>query len=198
MSFELPLFPLSSHILPGGRMVLRIFEPRYVDMVKRACADSSGFGICMHNPQGNKDRNEHVYPLGTYVEVIDFERLDDGFLGITVEGSKVFEIESIETMPNELRVGQVHWLQDWSEAKSFSENRDMLAMTEQLKEIYEKYPEFNNLYQNPNFSDPMWVMFRWLELLPVKATQKQDILRHRNPTEVLSFLTSLRSVGMID
>jgi Lon protease-like protein len=167
-------------------------------MVKKACADGSGFGICMHNPQGDKEKNEHIYSLGTYVEVVDFERLDDGFLGITVEGSKVFEIESIETKADELRVGRVQWVKDWSRSAVFSEDKEMLAMTEQLKEIYEKYPEFNNLYQDPRFSDPIWVMFRWLELLPVKATQKQDILKHRNPAEVLNFLASLRSVGMIE
>ena len=198
MSIELPLFPLSSHILPGGRMVLRIFEPRYVSMVKKACAEGTGFGICMHNPQGNKENNEHIYPLGTYVQIIDFERLDDGFLGITVEGSKVFQIETIETKDDELRVGQVAWLEDWSHAKSFSNNNDLLAMTEQLKEIYEKYPEFKTLYKSPQFSDPLWVMFRWLELLPVKATTKQELLKERNPADVLSLLSGLRTVGMVE
>ncbi len=179
-------------------MILRIFEPRYVSMVKKACAEGSGFGVCMHNPQGDKEKNEHIYLLGTYVEVVDFERLDDGFLGITVEGGKVFEIESIATRPDELRIGQVNWLQDWAQGSSFSEDNDLLMMTEQLKEIYEKYPEFKNLYQEPSFKDPIWVMFRWLELLPVKATKKQEILKHRNPSEVLSLLTSLRSVGMVE
>jgi Lon protease-like protein len=36
--FELPLFPLSSVLFPCGPLRLRIFEPRYVDMVKRCSA----------------------------------------------------------------------------------------------------------------------------------------------------------------
>ena len=31
---ELPLFPLSTVLLPGGRLDLRIFERRYLDMRK--------------------------------------------------------------------------------------------------------------------------------------------------------------------
>ena len=30
---ELPLFPLSAVLLPGGRLPLQIFEPRYLDLV---------------------------------------------------------------------------------------------------------------------------------------------------------------------
>lgn len=41
--FDIPLFPLSAHLLPGGRMSLRIFEPRYTRMIKQACATDSGF-----------------------------------------------------------------------------------------------------------------------------------------------------------
>ena len=58
--FDIPLFPLSAHLLPGGGMSLRIFEPRYTRMIKQACASDSGFGICMLNSKGDKDKNEKV------------------------------------------------------------------------------------------------------------------------------------------
>ena len=93
----LPLFPLSAHILPQGRMALRIFEPRYVRMVKNACATQTGFGVCMLNAKGDKERNEHIHVVGTHVKVIDFDMLDDGLLGITVEGDKCFNIEQVVT-----------------------------------------------------------------------------------------------------
>ena len=58
MSLErFPLFPLSAHLLPEGRMALRIFEPRYVRMVKQACAANSGFVMCMLNASGDKETN---------------------------------------------------------------------------------------------------------------------------------------------
>ena len=43
---RLPLFPLNTVVFPGGQLPLRIFEQRYLDMVKQAIADSTSFGIC--------------------------------------------------------------------------------------------------------------------------------------------------------
>ena len=42
MDVELPLFPLSSVLFPGGNLALRIFEPRYLDLVRRC--GRTGFG----------------------------------------------------------------------------------------------------------------------------------------------------------
>ncbi|MDP2057237.1 MAG: LON peptidase substrate-binding domain-containing protein, partial [Thiobacillus sp.] len=43
---SLPLFPLNTVVFPGGQLPLRIFEQRYLDMVKQAIADNTPFGIC--------------------------------------------------------------------------------------------------------------------------------------------------------
>ena len=32
--YDLPLFPLRTVLFPGGILPLRIFEPRYVDMIR--------------------------------------------------------------------------------------------------------------------------------------------------------------------
>jgi hypothetical protein len=46
VSATLPLFPLNTVVFPGGRLPLRVFEQRYLDMVKQAIADNTPFGIC--------------------------------------------------------------------------------------------------------------------------------------------------------
>lgn len=185
---EIPLFPLSAHLLPGGKMSLRIFEPRYVRMVKEACAADTGFGICMLNAQGDKHRNEHIYLIGTHAKVIDFDLLDDGFLGVIVEGDKCFKINSIITQSDELRVGKCEWLDDWL---GQSADYSIAPLDEKLMEIFDKYPELQSLYQNPQFNDPIWVIYRWLELLPVDAEQKQQFLQQKDCVKALNFLTQL-------
>ena len=92
---QLGLFPLTSNVLPGGRMRLRIFEPRYLRMVKESLSQNSGFILCMLNPLGNIEKNEHIYKVGTHVHVVDFESLTDGMLGITIEGDSLVEISEI-------------------------------------------------------------------------------------------------------
>jgi Lon protease-like protein len=185
---EIPLFPLSAHLLPGGRMSLRIFEPRYVRMIKEACKSDTGFGICMLNSQGDKENNEHIYSIGTFAKVIDFDMLDDGFLGVIVEGHRCFNITSISTESDDLRVGKCEWLDEWT---AQSEDYCIAPIDERLMEIFDKYPELQTLHQNPKFNDPVWVIYRWLELLPVDAEKKQQLLQQKNCVEALDFLTNL-------
>ncbi|MFT5839442.1 MAG: Lon protease-like protein [Flavobacteriales bacterium] len=187
-SFEIPLFPLSAHLLPGGRMSLRIFEPRYVRMVKEACASDKGFGICMVNSQGDKDKNQHIYPIGTFAKVIDFDLLEDGFLGVIVEGGKCFNILTITTESDELRLGECQWIDEWPAQTA---DHSISPIDEKLIEIFDNYPELQMLYQNPKFNDPIWVIYRWLELLPVNVEQKQHFLQQKDCVKALEFLTQL-------
>ena len=49
---ELPLFPLTAHVLPDGRMPLRIFEARYLRMIQESYQRDHAFGMCMINLDG--------------------------------------------------------------------------------------------------------------------------------------------------
>jgi Lon protease-like protein len=79
----LVLFPLSAHLLPGGIMPLRIFEPRYQRMI--AESREREFALCMLDPR-QPDALRNMYPIATRVRIIDFDLLPDGLLGITVLG----------------------------------------------------------------------------------------------------------------
>ncbi len=184
----LPLFPLSSHILPGGRMALRIFESRYVRMVKTACADNTGFVICMLNNSGDTASNSHIYDTGTHCRVIDFDLLDDGLLGITVEGEACVSISNIRTEADGLRIADCEFTKPWSCDIAIN---DIHPMESRLQEIFQKYPEISSLYDNLRFDDPLWVINRWIELLPVGAKQKQVFLTQPDCKQVINYLTDL-------
>lgn len=188
MKLTISLIPLSAHLLPGGRMSLRIFEPRYIRMVKEACANNSGFGVCMLNTKGAKPLNEHILPIGTYVKVVDFDLLPDGMLGITVEGQRCFRIKSICTQSDDLRVGDCEWLAEWTMP---ADTQLISPINERLVETFEKYNELKSLYAKPQFDDPIWVIYRWLELIPVNAEEKQQLLKNKDCIKAISFLTQL-------
>lgn len=185
---KLPLFPLSSHILPEGRMSLRIFEPRYIRMVKEACASNSGFVICMLNAKGQKEDNSHIYRVGTFCKVIDFDVLDNGLLGVTVEGESCVIIHDIEIESDDLRVADCEHTEPW---RCQFEISDIQPMEKRLEEIFEKFPEVNSLYEKTKLDDPMWVINRWLELLPVDAEQKQHFLVQKDCSKIVEYLTQL-------
>lgn len=188
--FKVPLFPLSGHVLPGGKMRLRIFEPRYLRMVKEACAQNpTGYiGMCMFNDAGNVNENTHIHPIGTLARVVDFESLPDGLLGITVAGERLFRVEHIETAADGLRVGAVQPFPNWPEQQLSSDDR-MLA--EQLQVVYERYPELGEQPSTAQLQCANWVAQRWLEIIPVNAQIKQALLSESNCAPALQYLGEL-------
>ncbi|RUO38845.1 peptidase S16 [Aliidiomarina shirensis] len=216
---KIGLFPLTAHILPGGRMQLRVFEPRYMRLVRESLRNQQGFGLCMLNPNGDLTTNQHIYSVGTLVKVIDFESLDDGYLGITIVGEQLFDIQSIVTEKDGLRVGEVvlrnpaitsseHGATpstdttnngasttttisaDNSEAAAVASS-DECELKRRLQEVFANYPEFASLYPEQNFDDANWVCNRWLEILPLQAETKQELLNQEDAPQLQAFLRQL-------
>lgn len=208
---KIGLFPLTAHILPGGRMQLRVFEPRYMRLVRESLRNQQGFGLCMLNPNGDLTANKHIYSVGTLVKVIDFESLDDGYLGITIVGQQLFDIQSIVTEKDGLRVGEVVLREpnrkisenaDKSQTKASSSssskpateavvNSDECELKRRLQEVFANYPEFASLYPEQNFDDATWVCNRWLEILPLQAETKQELLNQDDGPQLQAFLRQL-------
>jgi len=183
-----PLFPLSAHILPEGRMALRIFEPRYTRMIKEACEADAGFVICMLDSKGNKEQNTHIFQTGTYCKVIDFDILDDGLLGVTIEGINCVTVSNIETEKDGLRVADCENVEVWS---CDIDIQELSPMNERLAEIFDTYDEVRALYENIKLDEPLWVINRWLELLPVDAEQKQYFLAQKDCNKIVEYLAKL-------
>ena len=97
---NVPLFPLNSIVLPRGRIPLQLFEPRYIDMLTRCLKEDRGFVVVLLQEGGEAGRTAAFYDIGTYVRIIDFQQLENGLLGITVEGeSKVSVVSSMVVVP---------------------------------------------------------------------------------------------------
>jgi len=169
-------------------MALRIFEPRYTRMIKEACANDAGFVICMLNSKGSKEQNTHIFATGTYCKVIDFDVLEDGLLGITVEGIYCVTVSNIATEKDGLRVAECEKIDVWS---CDIDIQELSPMNERLGEIFDTYHEISSLYETIKLDDPRWVINRWLELLPVDAEQKQHFLAQKNCTKIVQYLSEL-------
>ena len=184
--FSAALMPLTSHVLPGGRMALRIFEPRYIRMVKEAMQGLRPFIICMVNSEGQKIDNQHIHPIGCQVEIVDFDQGSDGLLGITIAGVRLVAISSIDTEKDELRKGSCV-------ALDVTQKEDICVqhIGGKLKTVFEAYPELAQLYDYKDFQDPLWVVMRWLELIPISSADKQSMLNKADVNQVASYLNQL-------
>ena len=84
----IPLFPLNTVLFPDGLLPLRIFEPRYVDMISECLKSGTGFGVCLISDGQETGQAASIYEIGTLANIVDFQTEEDGLLGITVLGGK--------------------------------------------------------------------------------------------------------------
>ena len=96
---EIPLFPLSSVLVPHGAMPLQIFEQRYLDMVASCMRTGTGFGMVWlrkgSEVSGGSIDTPDIGDYGTYARITDFDQLPNGLLGITIRGEQCFHVEEV-------------------------------------------------------------------------------------------------------
>src|SRR3569832_772756 len=96
---HLPLIPLNTVLFPGGILPLRIFEPRYMEMVSVCMKVQSGFGECMIMSGKEVGGAATTYDVGTFVLIFDWDQRVDCMLGITVQGDQRFRVLSSHVRP---------------------------------------------------------------------------------------------------
>lgn len=168
----LPLFPLNSVIFPGGALPLRIFEPRYLDMVKECMRNEHGFGIALIKNGKEVGKSAEVYKTGTECRIGDWETLPDGLLGITAYGEHKIHIENTRIETNQLLMGQVQRLENDPDPELPEEFEDMRAILQNIiTQIGKPYSSLPAYYDHAG-----WVGARLTELLPLQSTTKQRLL----------------------
>lgn len=112
---EIPLFPLHSRLEPGGEIPLRIFEPRYLQLVKEMAGKTEGFGVVPILEGRDVADIPTIHRIGTLATITDFTLLPDGLLGITLRGSRPFTVEKTWVLANGLMMAQVRLLAETPE-----------------------------------------------------------------------------------
>lgn len=184
--YRLPLFPLSSVLLPGGRTALRLFEPRYLDMVSNCLRHDSGFGICLIRRGGEAGQPALPFGVGTEARIIDWDRQPDGLLGIVVEGQHKIRVREMEVQADNLVVATVEALPPEPPA---AVPDDCRVLVEILRQILDRVEPVIR-YEHPRWDDAGWVGSRLAELLPLPPRVRQYLVELDNP---LARLTELRA-----
>ncbi|OJW45656.1 MAG: peptidase S16 [Thiobacillus sp. 65-1059] len=182
---SLPLFPLNTVIFPGGQLPLRIFEQRYLDMVKQAIAENTPFGICAIREDAGSGAPAIPYSVGTLVRVTDWDMPQTGILHIGTRAEARFVIRSTHTESGGLLVGAVEALS--SEAATAVPEELELAV-EILRHIIDEYGDAR--FPAPHeFGNAVWVGYRLSEVLPLTLSIKQSLLEMNDSVTRLRILT---------
>ncbi len=89
----IPVFPLDGALLlPGGRLPLNIFEPRYLNMVRDALAGDRQIGMVQTRPDSDGEEQPEIYGTGCSGRIVAFSETDDGRYLITLAGLIRFDV----------------------------------------------------------------------------------------------------------
>lgn len=107
---DYPLFPLQQLLLPGQRLRLQIFEPRYLQMITACLRRSAAFGVVQIRDGREVGRAPLFFPVGTEAVIVDWNQLPNGLLGIEVEGRRRLRVTRSEVQSDQLLTACVSWL----------------------------------------------------------------------------------------
>lgn len=187
MISNIPLFPLHTVLFPEGLLPLRIFEARYLDMVSETLRSQSAFGVCLITRGNETGIPAEFHEIGTFAHIVDWERGNDGVLGITVKGGKRFRVINKQLRKNGLQEGDVEIIDECDEEELPVEYQ---LLSDLLRQISDKF-DLEYLKEHEKFLDANWVACRLAELLPLELTDKQELLETTNPVTRLNKIQSL-------
>lgn len=191
---NIPLFPLRAVLFDGGRLPLRIFEPRYMDMIGSCTRKDTPFGVVLIR-QGRDarlsadDEQPEIFDVGTEATIIDFNQLEAGMLGILARGGRKFRVHETWELKNHLLMGRVERLPEEPSGMTTAEYGPLLDLLRQLL----KHPMIEKLELEIDFEDARDLGWRLAELLPIEPEVKQGLLELDRPDERLAALDRLVS-----
>jgi len=187
VSERIALFPLGTVLFPKGVLPLRIFETRYVDLVRHCMRGNTGFGVVLIHEGAEIGPVGALAPVGTFARIVDFGQMPDGLLSIVARGERRFRIVGGDVQRDGLNLADVEWLEDPPGRLAEDEYTALRAtLARVLADLDDEYPA-----GEPRFEDALWVAGNLAQLLPAPAEFRQRVLEVDDVRARLDMLESV-------
>ena len=174
----LPLFPLQSVLFPGGKLALKIFEARYLDLVADCLRSQQPFGVvCLL--QGGEVRGDKAVRFegsGVLARLDEVDSEQPGLLHARCSGTQRFRLHGAAQQRSDgLWVADAELLPD---DEPLSPAPQHLATVQALANaIAALKAQGSEPFALPHrLDDAGWVANRWCELLPISLAAKQKLM----------------------
>lgn len=185
---SLSLFPLPTVLVPGAALGVRVFEPRYLDLVSECGRKGTGFGVCLLMDGDGGGETTAAAAFGTEAVIEDFGTGDDGLLTLRVRGRRRFHARQLRVRDNGLQVAEVEWCGD-DPVEPLRPEHGLLATL--LQGVLEQVGGEHEDAMDARLDDAAWVGWRLVEMLPLDDLQRQQLLQVDDPHERLERLLQL-------
>jgi Lon protease-like protein len=192
MSFSLSLFPLHAVLFPGGRMSLKIFEQRYLELLKDCLGHNKPFGVCAIREGQEVGEPAAPFEVGTRARIIQWDMPEPGIFHVVVEGEERYVARKWRPQHNGLIVADVD---RFTNEEPVAVTDDFRLAVTVLKQIIEDFGE-KHFSPERHFDDAVWVGFRLAESLPFTLGIRQSFLEMNDSITRLQILNEfLRTQG---
>jgi Lon protease-like protein len=197
----IPLFPLRSVLFPGGRLPMRVFEQRYMDMVKVCLKETTSFGICLiaRGDEVARPGQPAAAPhdVGTLAHITDWDMPQLGVLEIIAQGGDRFRVLRHWTEQSGLLRGEIELIADPTVQPVPGAYARLVPLLRAIVE--EMAVGAPNAPATPHrFFDAGWLGMRYAEVLPIPVTAKQKLLEVEDSIDRLEIIYRfLESKGLL-
>ncbi len=179
---EAYIFPLHTVLFPGGMLPLRIFEQRYIEMTKLCIRDNQPFGVCRIREGSEVGLPALPETIGCLATITQWDMPHPGLFTLLVRGGERFRLAGTRTAANGLISGQIELLPPEQGPAEMDQD-----CAEVLKLLVDQVGAAN--FPAPlKLDDPAWVAYRLAEILPMEATDKQELLELKDVAARFSVL----------
>ena len=191
MAIRLPMFPLGNVIFPYSAVPLRVFEPRYLDLLATVGEGSGEFGSVLIERGFEVGGGDARFSVGTRVRIVGSSDLEDGHKAIVVAGTD--RIRIVEWLPDDPHPwAMVELLPDVTERFDVSELIE--GVSARLQRVMALASELGADTSELDLSvseDPIAASFQLSALTPVTSLDSYELLSAASVDERLELAVKL-------
>ena len=197
---KIPLFPLGTVLFPDGVIALKIFEARYLDMIKQCLREKTEFGVVSvikNQDVSEEDLSLSFSKIGTLAQIEDFDPIQPALYMTKSFGTQRFKLLNCKQEASGLWIGEVTLLDNDPLTSIPQEHHKVVKLLDEIISVIQS----ENLLGDAPFKKPYkvddcgWVSNRLAELLPISLAQKNHLLAQTNPRIRLDLITEIIEDG---
>jgi len=178
----LPLFPLNTVLFPGGVLPLKVFEARYIDMVRDCMKRNAPFGVVRIKSGKEVGRAAEPDQVGCLAHIVEWDMPELGLLMLQTSGGQRFRILETRVLPDQRTEARIELIAEDAEPPVSAE---LVACATALKTVIADINSaarasgesgFNPFPAELRLDSACWVANRWCEILPISTLARQKLL----------------------
>lgn len=177
------LFPLNTVLFPEGVLPLRVFETRYIDMVRACMKSNTSFGVVAIQSGAEIGEVATPYSVGTIAHITEWDMPELGVLLIQTRGGDRFRILETRLLPSQRLEARIDFIpiepvvDGGDNLKVCAEVLNVVIHDIERRAREDQEPQFIAPFSEPyELNNPAWVANRWCEILPIPLVEKQRLL----------------------